>query len=288
MKPFLSAALQDGSGSIEIKVWDYAGPLSSKDDGCVVYAAGQVSEYRGSLQAVCSTLMVKEYINELDPKELQRIVKIAPIDVGSYVAYIEKVLDTIQDEEYAKLGRTLFERHKEALMNIPAGRSVHHSFLHGLLMHTVNMLRMATLAAKLYAPVINYDLLLVGTLLHDLGKEIEFEISPLGLVKDYSIKGILMGHLVLGAAEVRDVARELNISDEKSMLVQHMLLSHHGQPEFGAAVYPCCAEAELLCLLDMLDSRMEICAEKLDGVEPGTFTDRLYTLGGTQRLYQHN
>ena len=270
-----------------MKLWDYSGPLSSKDDGCVVFARGQVSEYRGALQVVCNTLSVKEDISTLPPGEIQRLVKTAPIDVENYISYINKVLDSIQDEDYAKLARTLFERHKDAYRNIPAGRSVHHSFLHGLLMHTGNMLRMATLAASLYSSVVNRDLLLTGTLLHDLGKETEFEISPLGLVKDYSPKGSLIGHLVLGAGEVRDVARELNIPEEKSMLVQHLILSHHGQPEFGAAVYPGCAEAELLCWLDMLDSRMEICVEKLDGVEPNTFTEKLFTLGGTQRLYQH-
>lgn len=81
-------------------------------------------------------------------------------------------------------------------------------------------------------------LLLTGTLLHDFAKEREFTFSDLGIVTEYSTAGQLLGHLVMGAQEVADVARELAIAEEKSLLLQHLLLSHHGEPDFGAAVRP--------------------------------------------------
>ena len=126
--------------------------------------------------------------------------------------------------------------------------------------------------------MINRDLLLAGTLLHDIAKIREFRLSSLGMVKDYSVEGQLLGHLVMGAQEIAEVAAELNIPQEKSVLLQHLVLSHHGEPEFGAAVRPMCAEAELLHLIDMMDSRMEIYAETLAEMEPGSFSGRIFAL----------
>ena len=103
---------------------------------------------------------------------------------------------------------------------------------------------------------------------------------------EYSTAGQLLGHLVMGAQEVADAARELGIPEEKSMLLQHLLLSHHGEPEFGAAVRPMCAEAELLSYIDLIDSRMEIYAETLPTVPAGSFSARIFAL--VKKIYHHN
>lgn len=89
------------------------------------------------------------------------------------------------------------------------------------------------------------SLLLAGTFAHDLQKEREFRFSALGLVTDYSVPGQLLGHLVMGAQEIAEIAKELDVPEEKSVLLRHLVLSHHGEPEFGAAVRPVCAESEL-------------------------------------------
>lgn len=133
----------------------------------------------------------------------------------------------------------MLERHLETFRSIPAAKSVHHSFLSGLLMHTANMLCLADFLAGQYSQIIDRSLLLTGTLLHDFAKEKEFTFSQLGVVTDYSRKGQLLGHLVMGAQEIAQVAAELGTPEEKSLLLQHMILSHHGEPEFGAAVKPC-------------------------------------------------
>ena len=132
--------------------------------------------------------------------------------------------------------------------------------------------------------VIDRDLLLTGTLLHDFAKSKEFAFSELGLVTNYSTGGQLLGHLVMGAQEVADTAKELGIPNDKSMLVQHMILSHHGEPEFGAAVRPLFAEAELLSCIDMIDSRMEIYREVLNDLSVGEFSDRIFAL--ERRVYK--
>ena len=150
-------------------------------------------------------------------------------------------------------------------------------------MHTWTMLRTADFLAGLYPETVDRSLLLAGTLLHDLSKAEEFSFSPLGLVTEYSLKGQLLGHLVMGAQEAARAAEELGIPEEKSVLLQHMILSHPGQPECGAAVVPMCAESELLSLIDTMDSRMEIYRETLEETPEGTFSKRIFAL--EKRIY---
>ena len=142
------------------------------------------------------------------------------------------------------------------------------------------------ITAAQYADTVNRSLLLTGTLLHDFAKEQEFSFSELGLVTDYSTKGQLLGHLVMGAQEIAALSAELDLPEEKAMLLEHLILSHHGQPEFGAAVLPQCAEAELLSLVDQIDSRMEIYREVLAPLKAGEFSQRVFALDN-RRIYKH-
>ena len=259
-KPFLSASLSDRSGSIEIKVWDYSGPISSADEGNVVKIRGTVSEFRGTPQITVDR------------------IRLAPIDVDTTMAEVERLISSITDADYRKICSTMMARHKESLKTIPAAKSVHHGFISGLLMHTATMMKTADFLAGLYGDIIDRSLLLAGTFLHDFAKESEFTFSQLGLVTEYSVKGQLLGHLVMGAQEVAAVASELGLPEDKSVLLQHMILSHHGEPEFGAAVKPICAESELLSQIDMLDSRMEIYRETLAGLQVGEVSSRIFAL----------
>ena len=191
----------------------------------------------------------------------------------------------MKDADYAAVCRRMLQRRGEEFRRIPAAKSVHHSFLGGLLMHTLQMLRLADFLAGQYGDLIDRDLLLAGTLLHDFAKAREFRFSELGLATGYSTSGQLLGHLVMGAQEVAETAAELGTPEEKSVLLQHLLLSHHGEPEFGAAVRPMCAESELLSLIDMVDSRMEIYREVLAEVPEGEFSGRVFALD--KRIYHH-
>lgn len=282
-RPFLAASLADRTGTIEMKVWDYSGPVGPADEGLVIKTKGSVSEFRGALQFIAARLRLAQ---EGDQYDLGELVPVAPIDPEASYKEIEQLVDTITDPDYASLCRRMLEKYGKEFTSIPAGKSMHHSFLNGLLMHTLYMLRAADYLADLYRAVIDRGLLLTGTLLHDFAKCREFSISPLGLVSDYSTQGQLLGHLTMGAQWVAETAKELGIPEEKSMLLQHMILSHHGSPEFGAAVRPACAESELLSLIDLIDSRMEIYTEALEEVDPGQFTKRVLALDN-RRLYRH-
>ncbi len=281
-KPFLNMTLADSSGEINAKLWDYSGPFGAGEVGKIVKIQGVVSEYNGTPQVTVQKIRLP---NDNDRVDLDRLVPSAPIDVGAAMDELRRIVGSISDEDYRSITEEMLDRHETALRTIPAAKSFHHSFRSGLLMHTLNMLRIAEFLADLYIPTIDRSLLLAGTCLHDIAKEQEFDVSPLGLVTDYSVTGKLLGHLVLGAQEVAQIAAERNISQEKSVLLQHMILSHHGEHAYGAAVLPVCAESELLSLIDRIDSRMEIYEETLERIPTGTFSERILPLD--KQIYAH-
>ena len=281
-KPFLSVELGDASGTIEGKVWDYAGPVSPADTGAVVKIRGTVTEFRGALQVTVEQIRLAV---PGDTYNVKALVPTAPLDEDAAYRELLALVDSIPDSDYRAVCQKVLERYGESFFTITAAKTVHHGFLHGLLMHTLFMARTADYLAGLYAGVIDRSLLLAGTILHDVAKCEEFNTSPLGLVTEYSVRGQLLGHLVMGAQAVADCAGELGVPEEKSTLLQHLLLSHHGQPEFGAAVVPLCAESELLSLIDTIDSRMEIYREVLAQTPAGTCSNRIFAL--EHRVYHH-
>ena len=280
-KPYLSCTVSDATGSVDAKLWNYSGQAQGEDSGRAALLRGEVTEYNGNLQFIIQRLRFATDRDEYDPAAL---VPAAPIDPEAAMREVESLVAGMADGDYRRLCACALERNREAFLRLPAAKSVHHAFLYGLLMHTLNMLRTADFLSGLYAEVIHRDLLLAGTLLHDLGKIQEFRLSPLGLVTEYSVPGDLLGHVYMGAREADAMGRELGIPEEKLTLLVHLLLSHHGEPEYGAAAVPMCAEAEVLSLLDRLDSRMEIYAETLPQTQPGRFTLRSPSL--EKRLYR--
>ena len=282
-KPFLAATVSDRTGTLDVKAWDYSGPVGMPEDaGKVVKVRGDITEYRGTTQLTVSNIRMALPEDSYDPSLL---VPVAPIDQEQTLHQVQQLVDSLEDRDYRQVAQTMLTRHLDAFKRIPAAKSVHHSFLSGLMMHTANMLHLADFISGLYPQIVDRSLLLTGTLLHDFAKEREFTFSQLGIVTDYSRKGQLLGHLVMGAQEVAALCAELGTPEEKSLLLQHMILSHHGEPDFGAAVRPMFAEAELLSQIDMLDSRMEIYAETLPNVPAGTFSSRIFALD--KRIYHH-
>lgn len=279
---YLSASVMDCSGAITLMMWDYSGTIDEADVGKVIKVRGAVSMYKNSNQITASRLRLATDQDEVD---LSRLVPVAPIDADMRYQEVLSLVNTLEDDDYRAVAQEMLRRHAQALRTIPAAKSVHHSFLSGLLMHTSNMLKTADFFSALYPEVVDRSLLLTGTLLHDLAKEREFAFSGIGLATAYTAEGQLLGHLVMGAQEIAEVCRTLGTPEQKSMLLQHLILSHHGNPEYGAAVVPMCAEAELLSLIDRVDSRMEIYAEILPSLQPDSFSGKIYALD--KKIYRH-
>lgn len=274
------ATLRDETGSIGAKIWNYDGPVTSNDAGNVVYVEGVVGEYNGALQATLSEFRIA---SKEEFSGVKGLVPSAPDDATDLWKVIYNAKDSIQDPDYKKVCCKLLSL--EEFREIPAGKSVHHAFLHGLLMHTATMAKAAMALADIYGGFINRDLLIAGVLLHDIGKIKEFDLSPLGLVSQYSTEGQLMGHLVIGAQMVADAAKEIEMPADKALLLQHLILSHHGEPEYGAAVRPTCAEAFLLHNIDVMDARMETYREQLGQMQVGEMSNVIPALDA--RVYRH-
>lgn len=276
-KPYLSFRLADITGELAGKLWDYSGPVGPGDAGQVVRVSGRVETYQNAPQAILEQLRLAEAEDDVD---LSVLVPTAPRDPARMLAYVESTLQKLDDADYRGVCLAMLERHREAFASIPGAKNMHHGFRHGLLMHTANMMRQAEMLARIYPDVVDRSLLIAGAFLHDIGKLKEYAVSPLGLVSDYAREGQLLGHLFLGAEEVGAVARSLDVPEEKVLLLQHLIASHHGKPEFGTIVLPKCPEAELLSEIDMIDSRMEMFRKTFEETPPGRFSSRkVYGLG---------
>lgn len=281
-KDYLVFNLADATGEIEAKLWDYAGDLHTKCNGKPVKVRGNITEYNGKKQLTAALLRETRADDQID---LTKLVPVAPIDPQQTLSQMIDILDSVQDEEYKKICFAVLDRYKDVYCCIPAAKQVHHAFRYGLLMHSFYMLCHADHMARMYS-FLNRDLLITGTFCHDIGKIKEFQFSEMGLVNDYSVPGQLLGHLYIGAKEVSEIAESLGISEEKSMLLQHMLLSHHGKPEYGACVVPKTAEALILHMIDDLDGKMEVYRETVESAESTGMTDRIWPLD--TKVYIHN
>ena len=282
-KTYLAGEIADSTGSIPVVFWDYIGEPKDEDAGAVIKVRGEVSEFNGKRQFTIQRARVATDGDEYDLKEL---VPCAPIDVASEMEYVERVIESMHDGDYLRFAAAAFKRHEKAFQTLPAAKGVHHAFVSGLLMHTASMLKMAEALCNVYgARYINRDLLIAGVLVHDLAKEQEFEVSPTGIVTDYTESGNLIGHTVMGMMEVERIAKLVLMPPEKMLLLQHMVAAHHGKPEWGAAVVPQTVEAEMLHYLDLIDSRYEIYREAMEQTPQGEFSDRIFAL--EHRVFNH-
>ncbi len=280
---YLDMTLGDKSGEINAKLWSYNPALSGE------YAAGDIVKVRGT---------VNQY-NGTDQLRIERIRHITPADevdesmlVASAVYSGEQMFDELysiaeafRDDDLKAIVISLLEENKDKLLAWPAAFKLHHAIRGGLLLHTLSIVRLAQSVARIY-PFIDSDLLIAGAILHDIAKTTEYEITPSGLASGYTVKGNLIGHLAEGAIMIQKTAEKLGIKSESVMLLQHMVLSHHGKPEHGAAVAPAFIEAELLSQLDMLDATMYEMQEATMNVENGEFTGRLWSMDN-RKLYNH-
>ena len=161
---------------------------------------------------------------------------------------------------------------------------MHHAERSGLLHHMTTMLRTANAIMSVY-PQLNPSLLTAGVIVHDLAKIDEMDADTLGLVSDYSVDGKLLGHIVRGVVNIQLAAEKTKASPAKALLLQHMVLSHHGIPDYGSPIAPKFPEAEVLNTIDTLDARLFEMDEALSRAMPGGFSEKVWGLDNRQ-LYR--
>lgn len=267
-KDFIDATLQDKNGQIHCNQWDTNGAENLTDDS-IVHVVGTVTEYKGTLQ-IKATSIVPRDIDEVD---LTDLLPVAPRDGLEMFNELYDMAKNFKNEDLRALTCHILQQRKDKLLKTPGGKSMHHAVINGLLYHTTRMVETAAAISKVY-PEINAELLEAGAMLHDIGKTEEFDVGPLGLVKDYTNEGGLETHVFIGAHYVANMCDLLHLSAETKLLMTHMLLSHHGVPVHGSLVHPMFAEASLLNKIDEIDSRMDIYMRAEKTAEPGKMTDR--------------
>ncbi len=273
-KDYYDVVLSDATGSIVAKLWD-----ASSVDGLgvqrylVVKARGSINLWNGQPQFKVEKLRVADK----SEYSMSEMVKTAPLEgLDMYNSVLEYV-NCMEDDEIKALMLHIIVARKDKLLYYPAAKKNHHSIQGGLLYHVLRMLELGVFIGKLY-PFINMDLLKAGIVLHDIEKLEEMDANELGIVSDYTDKGKMLGHIVQGIVLLDKVGKELGIDEEKIMVLQHMVLSHHSIPEYGSPKPPMIPEAELLHHIDMIDSRMYTFEDELQKVDKGGFSERIFEL----------
>jgi len=272
---FLDLTLMDAAGEVNAKLWDYKpenhGTVSMND---LVKVRGTLSVYNGQDQFRVERL---RRVTESDGVRMEDFVPSAPLPGEEMLAEILAAVEGFQDGPLKRLVLSILDEKRETLLFWPAAFRLHHAVRGGLLWHTLSILRLAQAVAALY-PEINADLLFAGVILHDIDKTNEYDVPATGLATGYTLKGNLVGHLVGGAVYIEQKAKEVDLPEETLLLLQHMLISHHGVPEFGVAKEPMFLEAEILSELDLMDARVNEIAVAMQGVQPGEFSNKIWAL----------
>ncbi|MBO4693114.1 MAG: HD domain-containing protein [Clostridia bacterium] len=281
---YLDFTLSDSSGEINAKLWRYIpsehGEYKAQD---IVKVRGTISVYNGSDQLRVERIRT---VYESDKVRIEDLVRSVGYSGEEMFDELFALADGFSDEELKTVVTAILSDNKEKLLYFPAAFKLHHAVRGGLLMHALSIVRLSESVCKIY-PFVDRELLISGAILHDISKLDEFNVGELGIAEGYTVEGNLLGHLAMGASKIDEYAKRLGISRKTSVLLQHMILSHHGEPEFGAAVRPMFIEAEILAELDLLDSRIYEMREAVSSVKPDEFSGRMWALND-RKLYNHN
>lgn len=278
-KNYLDMTLADRSGSINAKMWD--GTVQPPVAGSIVKVRATGNEFNGRMQLRVERIRAAEKKDDVD---MASLIPCAPYDPKQMMEDVIRAADHIADKDLRLITCELLDRAGDKLMTFPAAKQMHHAERSGLLHHMTTMLRSAKAIMTVY-PQLNPSLLIAGVIVHDLAKIDEMDADTLGLVADYSIDGKLLGHIVRGVVNIQLAAAKTGAAQGKALLLQHMVLSHHGIPEYGSPLAPKFPEAEVLNMIDTLDARLYEMDEALSRAMPGGFSEKVWGLDNRQ-LYR--
>lgn len=271
-KPFLTLIFQDRSGDIEAKLWDAGDEEERKyQPQTIVKIAGEIHNYRGKNQL---------RLRQIRPASAQDNVKMgdfletAPLSIESMSEELTQYIFEMKNPVIQRITRHLLKKYQKSFMEYPAATKNHHEFVSGLAFHVVSMLRLGKFLAGQY-PSLNKDLLYAGIILHDMGKvkELSGAVSA-----TYTLEGNLLGHISIMVNEIAEAAKELEIEAEEVLLLQHMILSHHGKAEWGSPKPPMLMEAEILHYIDNIDAKMVMMDRVISRTTSGEYTERVFAL----------
>ena len=284
-KTFLDITLGDMTGEISAKKWDVLKDetevLSKIKEGDIVKVKALVTEWNNMRQLRVTRIRAAV---ESDGLEISDYIKAAPEPPAEMYSYIHNEAEAMTDGDLRKLALRLLDDNREKLMYYPAASKNHHAEFGGLLYHMKRMLMTGVRVCEVYTNL-NRDLVVTGVIIHDIEKINEIESNELGISPGYSFEGKMLGHIIQGIKTIDRLTLEMDFPREKAIMLEHMILSHHYEPEFGSPKKPLFPEAEILHYLDIIDARMYDMEDALVATQPGEFSERVFTLENRQ-LYK--
>jgi 3'-5' exoribonuclease len=250
--PYLTVHLKDKTGELDGKVWDNAVEFDRQfKKGDIIFIEGKAASYKNSIQ-ISIVNIKKSAWEEVEPSDY---LPTAKADVNGMFNEILAYIGKIQNKHLQELLNAFFQDEKTAdlFKRAPAAKGFHHIYLGGLLEHTLSVVRLLEKVAEHY-PNLNKDILIAGGILHDIGKIYEFSYDQL---IDYSDEGRLIGHIVMGVEMLdKKIDAIPDFSAQLSLELRHILLSHHGEFEFGSPKRPKTLEALVVHYIDDLDAKL--------------------------------
>lgn len=283
-KKYLDFIFGDKTGEISAKLWDVT---AERED---LFSAGDLVKVRGTVTSYMNTPQFKveriRHIEGSDGVNAEDFVVTAPLESDVMMKELGTFVEKIENRHMKAIVLRILEEKGKALLYYPAAKRNHHAIKGGLLYHVLTMLRLAQGIVAIY-PQVEEGLLYAGIILHDLEKIGEMDSNALGIVSEYTVEGTLLGHITMGVRNVERVAHEVGAPREVATLLEHMILAHHSEPEYGSPVRPMFLEAELLHHIDMIDARIYDFTLTARELAPGTFSDPIWSLD-RRRIYRPN
>jgi len=276
--PYLSAELGDKTGTFNCTVFSDSPVFElfkAAGEGSIVRVEGKLDTFQGRLSPKLSRAASVSPSELGSPEMMANLVETAPEDADLLWKDFTGFVDSLGNPELKATVRNVMEEIGDDFRTAPAATMMHHAYRHGLLEHTVHMARAARALLPLY-PEVDPDMALTGILLHDCGKTIEYEGA---LAAKRGRRGILQGHVVLGYQLVRKAAIKAKLDPERTERLEHIILSHQGKLEWGAAALAATPEAVFVSKVDELDAKMGMVQRALRNAPEGDeFTERILGL----------
>ncbi|MCI0362509.1 MAG: HD domain-containing protein [Phycisphaerales bacterium] len=290
-KPYLKCLLRDATGEVSARLWTFeAANFPDLESAAFVWIAGSTEMFNGQMQIKLDQIKAVE----ISEDEMMALLPTTSKDINTMFEEVSRIMRSLSHPAMLALGEAYLtdQEMMSKFRRAPAAMNLHHAWIGGLLEHTLQLLKLAESMLPLY-PQLNRDIILMGLFLHDLGKTAELKWDR-GF--EYTADGNLIGHVVRGAiwlqfkAAVAAKQSGQKLPVEALRVLQHIILSHHGLPEFGAARVPATPEAIFVAQLDNLDAKTQLSLTCARPDPPPTvecaaeFTDKVWALD--TRLYK--
>lgn len=277
-KSYVSLILQDKTGTIDSKIWDFSNEIEQYDAMNFVHIDARVTSFQDALQLNVSRIY-KAREGEYNPEDF---FPVTTKNVETMYGEIKEFVQSIKEPNLKKLADDFFIENKDFIKSFKihsAAKSVHHSFVGGLLEHTLSVVKLCEYYAGAY-PILNRDLLITAALFHDIGKMEELSAFP---ENDYTDDGQLLGHIFIGANTINQRIQGMNKFPAKlANELIHCILAHHGELEYGSPKKPATAEAMALHFADNTDAKLQTMTELLNSGDPKA------KWMGYQKLFESN